>query len=163
DVHLFARPDLPAWQSKTNVGVALAAADHVCWLHQDDTWLPGRANAVRTWIAVAPDAALHLAPSAIIDRDGNTRGVWRCPLPAGRKLAPELAIQRLLVQNFIAAPAPVFRKQAWLDCGGMDEQLWYTGDWDIWLKLAAAGPVIYHDRPTTGFRIHRNSQTITGS
>lgn len=163
ELRIFSRPDLPTWQSKTNVGVAMAAADHVCWLHQDDVWLSGRANAVREWIAAAPNAALHLAPSTIIDRDGNTLGLWRCPLPAGRKLDSELVMRRLLVQNFIAAPAPVFRKPAWLDCGGMDEQLWYTGDWDVWLKLASVGPVIYHDQATTGFRIHRNSQTITGS
>src|SRR5207248_6015 len=146
-----------------NVGVAMATADHVCWLHQDDLWLAGRARAVREWIAAAENAALHLAPSAIIDRDGNTLGFWRCPLPVGRKLESALVTQRLLVQNFIAAPAPVFRKQAWLDCGGMDEQLWYTGDWDVWLKLASIGPVIYHDQVTTGFRIHRGSQTIAGS
>ncbi|HEX3430254.1 MAG TPA: glycosyltransferase [Rhizomicrobium sp.] len=163
NLHIVSRPDLPTWQAKTNLGVAMAAADHVCWLHQDDLWLPGRTGAVRSWIAAAPNATLHLAPSTIIDRNGRTLGLWRCPLPVGRKLDSTFVIRRLLVQNFIAAPAPVFRKQAWLDCGGMDEQLWYTGDWDVWLKLAATGPVIYHDQVTTSFRIHPDSQTITGS
>ncbi|MGA3402675.1 MAG: hypothetical protein ABSC95_25995, partial [Acetobacteraceae bacterium] len=64
---------------------------------------------------------------------------------------------------FVAAPAPVFRKAAWLACGGLDEQLWYTADWDIWLKLAASGPVFYHDELTTAFRIHNDSLTMTGS
>jgi hypothetical protein len=141
----------------------LASADHVCWLHQDDLWLPGRANAVRTWISAAPDAALHLAPSAIVDRDANNLGLWRCPLPGGRRLERDMVIRRLIVQNFIAAPAPVFRRQAWLACGGMDEELWYTGDWDAWLKLASTGPVIYHDQVTTAFRIHEGSQTVAGS
>jgi hypothetical protein len=71
--------------------------------------------------------------------------------------------ERLLVQNFIAAPSPVFRKDAWLRCGGLDEELWYTADWDIWLKLAQSGPVYYHDIATIGFRIHAGSLTVTGS
>jgi hypothetical protein len=65
------------------------------------------------------------------------------------------------VQNFVAAPAPVFRKDTWLACGGLDEALWY--DWDIWPKLAASGPVYYHDNVTTGFRIHGGSLTVAGS
>ena len=157
------RRDLLMWPAKTNVGVKVAQASHICWLHQDDLWLPGRAAAARAWIEAAPEAPLHLAPSAIIDRDGRTLGVWQCPLPANRELRSDLVTERLLVQNFIAAPAPVFRKDAWLACGGLDEELWYTADWDIWLKLAASGPVIYHDIVTTGFRIHGDSLTMTGS
>ena len=45
----------------------------------------------------------------------------------------------------------------------MDETLWYTPDWDIWVKLSATGPVIYHDEITTAFRLHGGSLTMTGS
>jgi hypothetical protein len=45
----------------------------------------------------------------------------------------------------------------------LDENLWYTADWDIWLKLVACGSVHYHDRVTVGFRIHDGSLTVTGS
>jgi glycosyltransferase involved in cell wall biosynthesis len=162
-LRIIERPDLLSWHHKTNVGVQIAESTHICWLHVDDLWLPGRAAAVRTWIDAAPDAPLHLAPSAIIDRDGRRLGVWRCPLPKERALRPPLVTERLLVQNFIAAPAPVFRKDAWAACGGLDSNLWYTADWDIWLRLAASGPVYYHDKVTTGFRIHANSLTVTGS
>ena len=45
----------------------------------------------------------------------------------------------------------------------MDEALWYTADWDFYLKLAAAGPVIYHPEALTAFRIHGSSLTVSGS
>jgi hypothetical protein len=45
----------------------------------------------------------------------------------------------------------------------LDENLWYTADWDMWLKLAACGPVYYHNCVTVGFRIHESSLTVTGS
>jgi glycosyltransferase involved in cell wall biosynthesis len=163
DLRIIECRDLPAWTDKTNFGVDIAGSNHICWLHQDDVWLPGRAAAVRAWIDATPEASLHLAPCAIIDRKGRNLGVWRCPLPVNDELPSARVTERLLVQNFIAAPAPVFRKDAWLACGGLDGELWYTADWDIWLKLASSGPVHYHDSVTTGFRIHGGSLTVTGS
>lgn len=161
-LRLFERPDLLMWHAKTNAAAEIAEADHICWLHQDDLWLPGRAKAVRAWIEAAPQVPLHLAPSIIVDRSGRALGTWRCPLPEGT-LSSAFVMERLLVQNFISAPAPVFRKDAWLDCGGLDEKLWYTADWDMWLRLAARSPVVYHDAITTAFRIHGSSQTVIGS
>lgn len=162
-LRVFERCDLTSWHSKTNFGVETAESSHICWLGVDDLWLAGRAAAVRSWIDAAPEAPLHLAPSAIIDQGGRRLGVWRCPLAANRELPPALVMERLLIQNFVAAPAPVFRRDAWLDCGGLDGNLWYTADWDMWLKLAARGPVYYHDEVTIGFRIHGGSLTVTGS
>jgi glycosyltransferase involved in cell wall biosynthesis len=161
-LRIFDRRDLPSWHTKTNFGVETAESTHICWLGVDDLWLPGRAAAVRSWIEAARDAPLHLAPTAIIDKRGRKLGMWRCPLPNG-EVRSALVTERLLVQNFIAAPAPVFRRDAWLKCGGLDENLWYTADWDIWLKLSALGPVYYHDIVTVGFRIHGASLTVTGS
>jgi hypothetical protein len=162
-LRVIERRDLLSWHTKTNFGVEIADSAHICWLGVDDIWLPGRAAAVRNWIAAAPSAPLHLAPSAIIDKIGRRLGVWRCPLPAKGELRSDLVRERLLVQNFIAAPAPVFRRDAWLACGGLDETLWYTADWDVWLKISALGPVYYHDIVTVGFRIHGGSLTVTGS
>jgi glycosyltransferase involved in cell wall biosynthesis len=162
-LRLLRRQDMKPWQTKTNLGVELAASEYCCILHQDDLWLPGRIESVRRWIAAAPDAVLHLAPSRLIDRNGRNVGCWTCPLPAEDVLGSQFILQRLLVQNFVSVPAPVFRRSAWLECGGMDEQLWYTPDWDIWLKLSSSGPVVYHDEATTAFRLHGSSLTVTGS
>ena len=147
---------------KMNYGVAHARADHVAWLCQDDLWLPGRAAVVREWIAAAPLAALHLAPTAIIDSDDCVLGIWRCPLKAG-PVDPATLAEKLIVQNFVAVASPVVRRDAWLACGGLDLNLWYTGDWDLWLKLGQQGEVFYHEEVTAGFRIHGESATSTGS
>jgi len=147
------------WVANTNHGLALARADHLCFLHQDDLWLAGRLAEVKRLLAHSP-AALLLHPSWYIGPDGRRLGVWRCPLPAGTgEVAAGLVVERLLVQNFIAVPAPVFRREAALAAGGLDENLWFTADWDFWLKLAATGPVVHHPEPLSAFRIHPQSQT----
>jgi glycosyltransferase involved in cell wall biosynthesis len=161
-LRIIEREDLRSWHTKTNFGVQLAKASHACWLGVDDIWIPGRCSSVRRWLTVAADLALHLAPAAVIGREGQKLGVWRCPLPSAQELAPKSVTQKLLVQNFVAAPAPVFRKDAWLETGGLDENLWYTADWDMWLKLASRGPLYYHDEVTVGFRVHSDSLTMAG-
>ncbi len=149
---------------KMNHGVSHAAADHVSWLCQDDVWLPGRSAAAKGWIEHDRAAALHLAPSAIIDRDGRRIGVWNCPLrESGLPLDRAELLQKLLVQNFVSVISPIVRRDAWLAVGGIDPALWYTGDWDLWIKLTRHGDVRFHDSITGGFRIHDQSATSLGS
>ena len=45
----------------------------------------------------------------------------------------------------------------------MKEELWYTADWDLYLKLVGQGDFVYEQRPSTAFRIHASSLTINGS
>ena len=160
----FRRPDLEHWRSKTNFGFQEARADFVSMLHQDDVWRPGRAAALRGWIAAAPDMTMHLHPTDIIDGRGERLGTLRCPWPAdGAPLASDRLLESLLVQNFISVPTPAIRRDAFLAVGGIDEALWYTGDWDLYLKLARHGPFAYHAQALSGFRIHGQSLTVSGS
>lgn len=155
-------PGLPSWTAKTNLGVREARAPHVAMLHQDDLWLPGHLDAVRRTIENNPDAALSVGPSVFCDPDGHVVGAWNLPFQPGPITTQEF-ISTLLVQCSIATPSPVARRDAWLAAGGMDETLWYTADWDIYLKLAAEGGVAIRREATTAFRLHRGSLTMTGS
>ena len=133
-------------------------------LHHDDRWNAGRAAAVRATLARHPDAALVLHPSTFIDDEGRALGQWSCPLaPEPRVHQPDELLERLMVQNFISVPSPTFRRDTAVRVGGIDTTLWYTGDWDFYLKLAATGPSVYLDRALSGFRLHSASLTVTGS
>jgi hypothetical protein len=106
---------------------------------------------------------MFLHPSWLIDSQGRRVGLWRCPLPGGDELEPAFVVERLLVQNFISMPAPLFSREVALKVGGLVEELWYTADWDFWLKLAGAGRTVYHPRALSAFRIHPLSQTAVRS
>jgi glycosyltransferase involved in cell wall biosynthesis len=152
------------WVANTNYGLSLACGEYVCYLHQDDCWLPGRLAALKAQVVHHPSVVFFLHASIFIDARGKRLGVWRCPLPhTSRPLSTELLRERLLIQNFIAIPAPLFRRESALSVGGMDERLWYTADWELWLKLAAAGTTFYDPQPRACFRIHPQSQTIRQS
>lgn len=152
------------WVANTNMGLSHAKAPLACFLHQDDLWLPGRAAAVRGIAESQPQGRLYLHSSKFIDANGRTVGVWRCPLPKiPLDVGPSQAMARLLVQNWISIPAPVFRVSDVMESGGLDEELWYTADWDLWLRLAGLGPVVYDPVPRTAFRVHGSSLTMKGS
>jgi hypothetical protein len=120
-------------------------------------WLPGRVARIREAIEHA-EGALVLHNAMFIGPDGRTIGPWTCPLPSGR-VPSDRFIERLLIQNFIAIPSPVFRRTAAVDSGGLDETLWFAADWDLWLRLGAMGPVSFVPEPLSAFRVHPASQT----
>jgi len=145
------------WVTATNVGLREAKGEWACFLHQDDLWLPGRMERLRPEMGKA-EGPLIVHNAIFAGPDGERLGLWTCPLASG-SVAPDGFVERLLVQNFIAIPSPVFRRSAAVDLGGLDERLWFSADWDLWLLLGAAGPVRFVNEALAAFRVHPASQT----
>jgi hypothetical protein len=145
------------WVAVSNIGLREATGDWACFLHQDDLWLPGRIERLRGEMESAEDA-LVLHNAIFVGPDGRELGPWTCPLPEG-DVPQERFIERLLIQNFIAIPSPVFRRNAAIGSGGLDEGLWFSADWDLWLRLGALGPVRFIAETLSAFRVHPASQT----
>jgi len=155
------RPRIGNWVANTNHAFTEARGEYLSMLHQDDCWLPERLAVLRRLLANRPRPLWLCHASWFIDDQGKLLGRWHCPLPARSEPLPgELLLRRLLVQNFLFIGAVIFRRDAALALGGMDERLAYTADWDFWLKLAAAGDAVYHPSPLACFRIHGASQTV---
>jgi glycosyltransferase involved in cell wall biosynthesis len=157
-LRLIAPGRIGNWVAATNLGLREATGEWACFLHQDDMWLPGRLARLRQAMQNR-ETALVLHNALFIGPDGQSLGPWTCPLPAGVVPSNQF-IERLLVQNFIAIPSPVFRRKAALDSGGLDESLWFTADWDLWLRLGAIGPVLFIAETLSAFRVHPASQTV---
>jgi GT2 family glycosyltransferase len=151
------------WVAATNRGLALARGTYVSMLHQDDLWHPGRLQHIRNLLERGTRPELIVSDARFIDADGIPLGVWRCPLRPDTELGREEVVAKLLVQNFIALPAALFNREAALRCGGLDERLWYSADWDLWLKLAGSGSTRYLPMSLASFRVHGQSQTATRS
>lgn len=152
------------WVANTNYALSMATAKYICFLHQDDIWLRERLHTMKKLIDKYPDVNFFLHPSLFIDHVGNVLGKWNCPLPACPILIPpNMMIERLLIQNFISIPAPIFKREVAINLQGLDERLWYTADWDFWLKISTNGSTLYCPKPLSAFRVHSNSQTVMRS
>ena len=162
-LRILQRRDLVDWQGKTNLAATLAGADHLCMLHQDDLWEPTRAARIFSWISERPGTVMHLHPAWIVDSGTRKLGLWRCPLPTDKPIPRDLFLERLLVQNFVAICAPVIRTDTFIAVDGLDRTLWYTADWDLYLKLGLAGDVVYHHEALANYRVHAGALTVSGS
>jgi glycosyltransferase involved in cell wall biosynthesis len=146
------------WVVATNAGLERARGEYVSFLHQDDTWLPGRLAALRS--VAGRDPCFVVSPSVYIDGRGRGVGDWRCPLATDRPLSAEEVHRSLLVQNFLAVPAPIVPRALIEESGGLDADLWYTADWDLWLRAASRYTTRVLSAPFSAFRLHADAQTI---
>lgn len=145
------------WTAVTNLGLREARGEWACFLHDDDLWLPGRIARLRSEVKRA-EGVLVIHNSIFIGPDGRKLGPWTCPL-LEHNVQPGEFMEHLLVQNFIAICSPVFRRSNVLDSGGLDQALWHSADWDLWLRLGAMGPVRFVAEPLSAFRVHPSSLT----
>ena len=125
-----------------NRGISLAQAPLVCTLDSDDLWLPHYLETMDRTLDSNPAAAVACTDAWVLDQTtGRVRKKSAMafldppePLPAdGATLLAEL-MRRNFIYNSVAA-----RRESLRAVGGYDERLWIGEDWELWLRLIAAG------------------------
>lgn len=131
-------------------------------LGHDDFRLRGHFQAVKQSLPRQPDAVMSVGPFHFADPAGTRLHPCGLLLSAGL-LAGHRFVEALLVQNTVAVNGVIMRRDAFLQAGGFDKALWYTVDWDLYLKMAQRGAVDIRPQVTTAYRVHGNAQTINAS
>jgi glycosyltransferase involved in cell wall biosynthesis len=138
-------------------GLDSAAGAVLGWLNADDLLEPGALAAVVEAFDGRPGAALVSGVCRTIDPGGNATG--RIDLP------PDASLQGLLhsLAN-LPQPATFFRASAYRQTAGIDIELEYAMDVDLWLKLARVGEIVFlRDRVLASFRMHGASKSARGA
>lgn len=151
------------WVGATNLALDAARGSHVCFLHQDDLWLPDRCALVKGVFETLPEIDLVIHGCAYVDDSGSRIGRLRSPLGHSGRLSRTALFEALLVQNFVAAPAATFSLAAARRVGPLDTSLWYAADWALWLALSSSADSFLLERELAAFRIHPRSQTASRS
>lgn len=154
-------PRVGNWTANSNRALAESRGDYVCFLHQDDVWLPGRLDWILSTVSAHPEVMVMCSAARYIGADGSSLGMLHTPFQhaaEGYLSGPEWFCP-LVVQNYLAMPAPVFRRDALPMPSALDESLRFTADWKLWLTLAARYPVWHCPMPTVGYRLHAGAQT----
>ena len=60
------------------------------------------------------------------------------------------------------ASAVVFSRKAFIDVGMSNESMFFSGDWDIWIRIASRGKVSFLARELNFFRIHQFTTRAKG-
>jgi hypothetical protein len=98
----------------------------VGWLNHDDFLVRNGAEAVRQALATHDVA---YGEAEFLDMQGEIVGYH-----------PNVSndLSRLGQENLIAQPSCFFRSTLYRDVGGLDYDLHYTMDWDLWIKMSQA-------------------------
>ena len=131
-----------------NRGARVASGEWLAFLDADDIWLPTK---------VQRQLACSRGPMVYTDRYNiGARG----ELPEIQSLVTpmhdgDLFLPLLLEGNFITASSVLLRRDVFDEVGGFFEELRGTEDWDLWVRIAAAGHTINIVRePLLQYRFH---------
>lgn len=133
--------------------------DLVALLDADDAWEPGKLRAQADALDRHPEAVLCFGRATIVGPDGAPTGErWAEPAPgfhAAADLAPEL-----FTANPIPTSSVLARAEALRAVGGFTAPPEAVDDWDLWLRLLAAGGGFVCE-PSARVRYRRHSEALT--
>lgn len=111
-------------------GWANVEGDILGWLNADDALYPGALAAAAKQFADHPDTELFYGHSVIVNDDGAAEGYHWAVEPPG---------ESILAGDIISQPSCFFRRATLDRLGGLNRDLHYTMDWDIWVRFWRAG------------------------
>ena len=141
-VRVIRQPENRGPGAARNRGISVAQAPLVCTLDSDDLWLPQYLERMGRALESNPGATVACTDAWIFDEPSGrvmkksvmaTQDPPR-PLPDDAQAFLVELLQRNFVYNSVAV-----RREAVRAVGGYDERLWVGEDWELWLRLAAAG------------------------
>jgi hypothetical protein len=137
-----------------NKGFARATGEIMGWLNSDDLLLPGALAQFAEAFAAHPEALLVHGQAYFIGEAGQRLHYHPYAAAYDRKWMLEQC-------NLIPQPAAFFRRALW-ETGGIDEDLHYTMDWDLWLRLKSPAQAIYLPTPLALMRTYPQAKSRAG-
>ncbi len=114
-----------------NTGIAHARGGYVCFLDDDDLWLPDRLETALAILQPHPEAGALYAAYQAIDSEGNYLPQVTC-----RVVAPERMYDTLVEGGWFPPLVVTVRKTVLDAVGPLDPSLRGNDDWELWLRIA---------------------------
>jgi glycosyltransferase involved in cell wall biosynthesis len=139
-----------------NKGVRTAHGELVAWINSDD-YYAGPHVIQRLVDAFAADPRLDIAygDGERVDVNGTRLGSYRS--------RPIARVAEIVTHppSFVLQPSLVFRRQLFLDVGGLDAELHYTMDYELWIRMfEAARATRYLPEVIACARYHADAKSI---
>jgi len=139
-----------------NQGMRLSSGDILCWLNSDDLLLPG------TLLYVGRTLSKHLDQPKLIYGHAlliEHQGEGQC---AGAQDAIPFDAKRLTYSDYMVQPASFWTRALWEVTGELDPTLWYTLDWEWYIRASQYCHFTFQPRYFAIYRIHPQQKTSTG-
>ncbi len=143
-----------------NKGFRKASGNILTWLNADDLYLPETLTKVGKFFSEHPKTMWLIGHATIVNREGKEIRKWVSAYKSRR--LRHYSYSALLSENFIPQMGVFFRQEAIREVGGVDENLKYAMDYDLWLRLGKRfEPGFIHEN-IAKFRMYATTKSITG-
>jgi glycosyltransferase involved in cell wall biosynthesis len=138
-----------------NAGIQAAHGRWLSFLDDDDVWSPRK---LRTQIdaAEATDAVFVYAGGAGLD--AARRFLFAVAPPDAATVLRELLQWNVI---WCGCSNVVAKAELTRELGGFDERLFQLADWDLWIRLALAGPAASAPEILVGYVMHEENMVLT--
>lgn len=136
-----------------NKGFQHASGKIYAWLNSDDTYQPGTIREAVDFLQNHPGIVMVYGDAYYIDEQGRYIGNFP---------AAQTDLKRLR-RGYVHIPqqASFFTAAGWKAVAPLDPSFFFAMDYDLWVRLAQVGELVYHPRPWANFRLHHDAKTIT--
>ena len=128
-----------------NKGLKMAKGDIIGWLNSDDTYLPGAVSKAVNALQAHSEQAMVYGKGYHIDINGQIINSYPVE-PFDR--------ERLYKFCIICQPAAFLRKNIFEIVGGVDEDLDFCMDYDLWIRISKDYPIGYIEDYLANSRLH---------
>jgi GT2 family glycosyltransferase len=136
-----------------NRAVTASRGKYLTILNADDELAtPNALGALAGYLEAHPHCPAVFGDMLMVDRTGRSLG--------RRTFGPDYDVTSMLVdRRHLPFAGTMIRKSAWEQVGGLDENLKFANDLDLYLRLACVGSFGHLGRVTGVFRLHPGSST----
>jgi len=134
----------------------MISGDILTWLNADDYYFPNALDKVRAVFESNPDIDVVYGDAVHVD----AAGFFQCYFPPVK----DFDRHDLTHNCFICQPACFFRRRLYESIGGIDPNLKYTMDWDLWCRFAAQNATFHYlPEPLAAVRYYAGTKTLSGA
>jgi len=135
-----------------NKGFSHASGEILAWLNSDDIYFPTAVSEAVAILKSHPEVGMVYGDADLIDDVGVTIG----------KFGSRQTSYRQMLRGSVHIPQATtfFRADLWHQVGPLDLSLFFSFDYDLWVRLAKVSQILYVPKRWAKFRIHGAGKTI---
>jgi glycosyltransferase involved in cell wall biosynthesis len=151
-IRLFTQPNRGTYPT-LNRCIAESKGRYLAILNSDDLWAPTKLEKQVAVLEAQLQVGLVHTDGRFIDGEGNI--LEGNPLGFEWPRTPSGNIIEALVRcNKIIASSVLIRRECFERLGGFREDLFGSGDWEMWFRVALEYDIAFIDEPLTFYRVH---------
>jgi len=136
-------------------GFDISTGEIMGWLNSDDTLLPGTISKIVNLFTLEAEASVIYGSINLVDEEDNI-------LARRDRSGKKFSFSVILFESSLPQPATFWRREIYIESGGIDSGFQFCMDLDLWIKFwLSSGKFLRANNVLANFRLHPSSKSLT--